>query len=307
MRSAEGCETIILFPTDVGVIGMIERRPFGGTGHRSTSVIFGGAAIGRVTQEVADGVLGLLLKYGVNHIDTAASYGEAELRIGPWMEGHRGDFFLATKTGQRTYGEARAEIRRSLERLRVESVDLIQLHNLTHPGDWDVAMGEDGALKAVVEAKETGLTRFIGVTGHGLMAAAMHLRSLERYPFESVLLPWNYILFKEGRYNRDFNALLEVCRDRDVAFQTIKSITKGSWADKKRTRNTWYEPLEDQGDIDRAVSWILGQGYMFLNSASDTELLSRILDSASRFTGQPSDEEMEGMVEKSSMSRLFVS
>ena len=296
-----------MLPTDDVMIGMIQRQSFGSTGHRSTSIIFGGAALGRVTQEVADDVLGLLLKYGVNHIDTAASYGEAELRIGPWMEGHRGDFFLATKTGQRTYGEAKAEIQKSLERLQVESVDLIQLHNLTHPDDWEVAMGDDGALKAAIEAKETGLTRFIGVTGHGLMAAAMHKRSLERYPFDSVLLPWNYILFKEGRYNRDFNALLEACKDRNVAFQTIKSITKGPWADKTRTRNTWYEPLEDQADIDRAVSWILGQGYMFLNTASDTELLSRVLDSASRFTGQPSDEEMERMVEKSSMSRLFVS
>ncbi len=293
--------------SDDGVIGMIERRPFGGTGHQSTSIIFGGAAIGRVTQEIADDVLELLLKYGVNHIDTAASYGESELRIGPWMEGHREDFFLATKTGQRTYGKAKAEIQKSLEKLQVESVDLIQLHNLTHPDDWDAAMGDDGALKAAIEAKETGLTRFIGVTGHGLMAAAMHMRSLEHYPFDSVLLPWNYILSKENRYSQDFNALLEVCKDRDVAFQTIKSITKGSWANKPRTRNTWYEPLEDQADIDRAVSWILGQGYMFLNTASDTELLSMVLDSASRFTGQPSEEEMERMVEKSSMSRLFVS
>ena len=216
-------------------------------------------------------------------------------------------FFLATKTGQRTYGAAKAEIHRSLERLQVGSVDLIQLHNLTHPDDWDVAMGGDGALKAAIEEKETGLTRFIGVTGHGLMAAAMHARSLERYPFDSVLLPWNYILFKENRYSQEFKALLEVCRDRNVAFQTIKSITKGSWADKKRIRNTWYEPLEDQADIDRAVSWILGEGYMFLNTTSDAELLSRVLDSASRFTGQPSDEEMERMVAKSSMSRLFVS
>jgi len=223
------------------------------------------------------------------------------------MKDHRDDFFLATKTGQRTYKEAKDEIRRSLERLRVDSVDLIQLHNLTHPDDWDVAMGGDGALKAAVEAKETGLTRFIGVTGHGLMAAAWHLRSLEQYPFDSVLLPWNYVLSKEARYSRDFGALLEVCRDRNVAFQTIKSITKGSWADKKRTRSTWYEPLEDQADIDRAVSWILGQGAIFLNSTSDPDLLARVLDSASRFDGRPSDEEMERMVEDSSMSRLFVS
>ena len=289
------------------VIEMIQRQPFGGTGHRSTAIIFGGAALGRASQEVANEVLELLLKHGVNHIDTAASYRESELRIGPWMKDHRNDFFLATKTGQRTYVEAKEEIRRSLERLQVDSVDLIQLHNLTHPGDWDVAMGEDGALKAAIEAKETGLTRFIGVTGHGLYAAAMHLRSLERYPFDSVLLPWNYVLSKEARYSRDFSALLEVCRDRNVALQTIKSITKGPWAGKERTRGTWYEPLEDQADIDRAVSWILGQGYMFLNSASDTGLLSRVLDSASRFTGRPSDEEMERMVEKSSMSRLFVS
>ena len=263
--------------------------------------------MGGVSQGVADEVLELLLKHGVNHIDTAASYGESELRIGPWMWDHRDDFFLATKTGQRRYGEAKAEIRRSLERLRVQSVDLIQLHNLTHPDDWDIAMGGDGALKTAIEAKETGLTRFIGVTGHGLMAASMHIRSLERYPFDSVLLPWNYVLSKEARYSRDFSALLGVCKDRDVAFQTIRSITKGPWAGKERSRSTWYEPLEDQEDIDRAVSWILGQGYMFLNSASDTDLLSRVLDSASRFAGRPSDGEMERMVEKSSMSRLFVS
>ena len=289
------------------MIEMIQKQSFGGTGHQSTSIIFGGAALGRVTQEIADDVLELLLKYGVNHIDTAASYGESELRIGPWMEGHREDFFLATKTGQRTYGKAKAEINKSLERLQVESVDLIQIHNLTHPDDWDVAMSDDGALKAAIEAKETGLTRFIGVTGHGLMAAAMHIRSLERYPFDSVLLPWNYVLFKEDRYNQDFHTLLEVCKDQNVAFQTIKSITKGSWANKTRTRNTWYEPLEDQADIDRAVSWILGQGYMFLNTASDTGLLSMVLDSASRFKGRPSDDEMGRMVEESSMSRLFVS
>ena len=296
-----------MLPADDTMIEMIQKQSFGGTGHQSTSIIFGGAALGRVTQEIADDVLELLLKYGVNHIDTAASYGESELRIGPWMEGHREDFFLATKTGQRTYGKAKAEINKSLERLQVESVDLIQIHNLTHPDDWDVAMGDNGALKAAVEAKETGLTRFIGVTGHGLMAAAMHIRSLERYPFDSVLLPWNYVLFKEDRYNQDFHTLLGVCKDRNVAFQTIKSITKGSWANKTRTRNTWYEPLEDQADIDRAVSWILGQGYMFLNTASDTGLLSMVLDSASRFKGRPSDEEMERMVEESSMSRLFVS
>lgn len=286
---------------------MIRKQPFGNTGHKSTATIFGGAAIGRVAQEDADEVKELLLKYGVNHIDTAASYGDSELRIGPWMEKHRKDFFLATKTGKRTYREAKDEIHKSLERLQVESVDLIQLHNLVHPDDWDIAMGEKGALKAVIEAKEQGSTRFVGVTGHGLLAATMHKRSLERYPFDSVLLPWNYILFKEDRYRQDFHSLLEICKDRNVAFQTIKSITKGPWGDKQRTRNTWYEPLEKQSEIDKAVSWILGQGYVFLNTASDINLLPRVLDAASRFKEQPTDEAMDKMVETIAMSRLFVS
>jgi len=273
----------------------------------STATIFGGAALGRVTQEEADHVRDLLLKYGVNHIDTAASYGDSELRIGPWMERHRNDFFLATKTGKRTYREARDEIHKSLERLQVDHVDLLQLHNLTHPDDWDVAMAEGGALEAAMEAKDQELTRFIGVTGHGLLTAAMHVRSLERYEFDSVLLPWNYVLFKSERYRQEFEKLLEICKDRGVAVQTIKSITKGPWAEKDRTRNTWYEPLEEQEDIDKAVSWILGKGYIFLNTCSDIHLLPRVLDAASRFEGKPSDAEMELMVEERRMSRLFVS
>jgi aryl-alcohol dehydrogenase-like predicted oxidoreductase len=273
----------------------------------STATIFGGAAIGRVTQEEADHVRDQLLKHGVNHIDTAASYGDSELRIGPWMEKHRNDFFLATKTGCRTYQEAHDEIRKSLKRLRVDHVDLLQLHNLTHPDDWDVAMAEGGALEAAVEAKDQGLTRFIGVTGHGLLAAAMHTRSLERYDFDSVLLPWNYVLYKSERYRQEFEKLLKICKDRGVAFQTIKSITKGPWADKERTHNTWYEPLEEQEDIERAVSWILGEGYIFLNTCSDTYLLPRVLDAANRFEVKPSDAEMERMAKERRMSRLFVS
>jgi len=168
-------------------------------------------------------------------------------------------------------------------------------------------MAEGGALEAAVEAKDQGLTRFIGVTGHGLLAAAMHVRSLERYEFDSVLLPWNYVLFKSERYRQEFEKLLEICKDRGVAVQTIKSITKGPWAEKDRTRNTWYEPLEEQRDIDKAVSWILGEGYIFLNTCSDMHLLPRVLDAASLFEGKPSDAEMERMVEERRMSRLFVS
>jgi aryl-alcohol dehydrogenase-like predicted oxidoreductase len=273
----------------------------------STATIFGGAAIGRVTQEEADQTRDQLLKHGVNHIDTAASYGDSELRIGPWMQKHRKDFFLATKTGRRTYQEAKDEIHKSLERLQVDHVDLLQLHNLTHPDDWDTAMAEGGALEAATESKDQGLTRYIGVTGHGLLAPAMHTRSLEQYDFDSVLLPWNYVLYKSERYRQEFEKLLQTCKDRGIAFQTIKSITKGPWAEKERTRNTWYEPLEQQEDIDRAVSWILGQEHIFLNTCSDTQLLPRVLDAASRFKRKPSDAKMEQMVEKRRMTRLFVS
>jgi aryl-alcohol dehydrogenase-like predicted oxidoreductase len=286
---------------------MIRKQPFGRTGHDSSATLFGAAALGDVSQEVADLTLELLKKYGVNHIDTAASYGDSELRIGPWMEKHRGGFFLATKTGMRTYAEAKKELEKSLKRLRVKSVDLIQLHNLTHPDDWDAAMSETGALKALIEAKEQGLTRFIGVTGHGLHAPAMHIRSLKRYEFDSVLLPWNYMLYKDERYRREFDSLLETCRDRGVAFQTIKSLTKGPWAEKMHTAETWYEPFVDQEDIDLVVSWILGQGYIFLNTAGDVKILPKILEAADRDDLKPTDEEMEELAKRKRMSRLFVS
>jgi aryl-alcohol dehydrogenase-like predicted oxidoreductase len=284
---------------------MIERRPFGRTGHNSTRTLFGAAALGRVTQAEADSTLEVLLQYGVNHIDTAASYGDAELRIGPWMETHRQDFFLATKTGERTYGQAREELHRSLERLRVDQVDLIQLHNLVDPQEWEVAMGSGGALEAAVEAREEGLVRFIGVTGHGVTAPAMHKRSLERFDFNSVLLPCNYPMLQNPQYAADFGALLGVCSKRRIAVQTIKSLARREWGDTPRTRSTWYEPLEEQHDIDRAVHWVLGQQDVFLNTAGDIHVLPRVLDAASRFETPPSTDDMEEMVAKRGMAPLF--
>ncbi len=288
------------------MIVMIRRQPFGKTGHQSSATLFGAAALGEVTQEVADETLKLLDRHGVNHIDVAASYGDAELRIGPWMERRRGDFFLATKTGMRTYAEAKSEFERSLERLRVKSVDLIQLHNLTHPSEWETAMGEHGALNALTEAREQGLTRFIGVTGHGLFAPAMHMKSLGRYEFDSVLLPWNWMLHRDEKYRREFGELLTMCRDRGVAVQTIKSLTKGPWGEKTHTAETWYEPFEDQSEITRAVSWILGQGTIFLNTTGDVRLLPKVLEAASLNLPKPGDDEMEEMAKRTHMSRLFV-
>ncbi len=277
---------------------MIAKSPFGRTGHLSTRTIFGAAAFSRVTQEEADRTFEVLFKYGVNHIDTAASYGDAELRIGPWMESHRHDFFLATKTGERKYQEAHDQIRRSLERLRVDQVDLIQLHNLVDPQEWEVAMGPGGALEAAIEAREEGLVRFIGVTGHGVNIAAMHKRSLERFDFDSVLLPYNYPMMQNPQYAADFEALMEICRERDVAVQTIKAITRAPWGSREQTRATWYEPLEDQEDIDKAVHWVLGRPGIFIDTVGDIALLPKVLDAASRYEAPPKDEEMAELGEE---------
>jgi aryl-alcohol dehydrogenase-like predicted oxidoreductase len=284
---------------------MIERRRFGRTGHASSVTLFGGAALARASQEEADRALELLLRHGVNHLDTAPRYGDSELRIGPWMARHRKDFFLATKTGQRTAPEAREEIHRSLERLRVDRVDLIQLHSLGHPDDWDRALGPGGALEAAIEARAQGLARFIGVTGHGWTIAAMHRRSLARFDFDAVLLPYNYFMARDERYRQGFEDLLAICRERDVAVQVIKSIARGPWATADRTRTTWYQPLEDQADIDRAVHWALGLPGVFLNTPGDLTLLPRVLDAAARFERRPPDAEMEAMLGATRMTSLF--
>lgn len=284
---------------------MIERRPFGRTGHLSSVTLFGAAALARATQAEADRALELLLRYGVNHIDTAARYGDSELRIGPWMARHRKDFFLATKTGERTAAAAREGIHRSLERLRVDQVDLIQLHSLAHPDDWDVAMGPGGALEAAVEARQQGLVRFIGVTGHGWTIAAMHKRSLARFDFDSVLLPYNFFMAQQERYRETFEEVLALCRERHVAVQIIKSIARGPWATQDRIRTTWYQPLEAEADIERAVHWVLGVPGVFLNTVGDLTLLPKVLDAASRFERRPSDAEMVSLAEAQRMTSLF--
>ena len=271
----------------------------------STATLFGAAALARASQAQADRALEVLLRYGVNHIDTAARYGDSELRIAPWMARHRKDFFLATKTGERTASAARESIHRSLERLRVDHVDLIQLHSLGHPDDWDQAMGPGGALEAAVEARAQGLARFIGVTGHGWTIAAMHKRSLARFDFDAVLLPYNFFMAQSERYRRSFEEVLDICRERNVAVQVIKSIARGPWATTDRTRTTWYQPLEEQADVDRAVHWALGVPGVFLNTAGDLTLLPKVLDAASRFERRPADDEMAAMVDRERVTSLF--
>jgi predicted aldo/keto reductase-like oxidoreductase len=221
------------------------------------------------------------------------------------MARHRKDFFLATKTGSRGAREAREDLHRSLERLRVDSVDLIQMHSLGHPDDWDQAMGPGGALEALEEAKQQGLARAIGVTGHGWTIAAMHRRSLARFDFDSILLPYNFFMAQNERYHQAFEEVTAISRERNVAVQTIKGIARGPWAAADRSHATWYQPLERQEDIDRAVHWVLGRPGVFLNTAGDLSLLPKVLDAASRFTRRPSDEEMTAMHDATRMSSLF--
>jgi aryl-alcohol dehydrogenase-like predicted oxidoreductase len=285
---------------------MVPKLAFGRTGHMSTRAIFGAAALAQVSQAEADRTLELLLEYGINHIDTAASYGDAELRVGPWMAEHRQDFFLATKTEKRTYAGAKEELHRSLERLQVEYVDLWQMHFLIEEDDWQTAMKPGGALEAFIEAKERGLARFLGVTGHELRVTDFHKRSLERFDFDSVLLPYNPVLMKNPLYAEGFESLISTCHERNVAVQTIKSISRGPWKDKEKKRATWYEPYEDPAHIDAIVHWVLSRPGIFLNTAGDIHLLPRVLDAAQRFDETAAQADFEEAISRIEVEPLFV-
>lgn len=284
---------------------MIDRLAFGRTGHQSSRVIFGGAALGSMRQERADQLLEVLIEHGVNHLDVAASYGDAELRIAPWLAAHPGRFFVGTKTGERTGDGARAELERSLERLGVDSVDLIQLHNLVEPEEWEVAHASGGAVEALVRARNEGLVRFIGVTGHGTRIAGMHLRSLERHDHASVLLPFSFTMLADAGYRSDVEQLLATCAERGVAVQTIKAVARRRWTDDTSPHFSWYEPLADPAAIDRAVRWVLGHPGIFLNTSSDGRLLRPILEAASAGGPPPADGEMLADVEAQGIERLF--
>ncbi len=284
---------------------MIAKAPFGTTGHESTRTLFGAASLSTVSQREADRALETAVRYGVNHVDTAASYGDSELRLAPWLARERDQFFLATKTDARDRAGAREQIRRSLDRLGVYHVDLIQLHNLVDVIEWETALREGGALEAAVDARDEGLVRFIGVTGHGLSVARMHLRSLQRFPFDSVLLPYNFVEMRDPRYGSDFEKLVAVCVERGIAVQTIKSIALAPLDGREQTAATWYEPLREQAEIDLAVHWVLGRAGVFLNTVGDVTLLPKVLDAASRFDSRPPDEAMEDLVSRRRLVSLF--
>ena len=285
---------------------MVLTHPFGSTGHESTRVIFGAAALSAMKQDKADAILDLLLEYGINHIDTAAAYGDSEIRIGAWMREYRRQFFLATKTGDRTYETARTSLARSLERLRVDQIDLIQMHNLVEEAEWQTAFGPGGALEALIEARSQGLVRFIGVTGHGSQVAAMHRRSLDRFAFDSVLFPYNFTMLGIDQYRGDVEMLIKLCDERGVATQTIKSAARRRWQNGNERKFSWYEPLRERDALRRAVHFVLSRQGLFLNTSSDTTILRDILDAACATPTTPTREAMEADVTHYAMEPLFI-
>jgi aryl-alcohol dehydrogenase-like predicted oxidoreductase len=284
----------------------IPMLPYGRLGHESTRTIFGAASLSHVSQDDADHTLDVLMRFGINHIDVAASYGDAELRIAPWLKRYPDHFFVATKTDQREAQGAREELHRSLDRMGIDHVDLWQFHNLADPIEWDTALSPGGVIEAAVEARQQGLIRGIGITGHGLQIAATHRRSLERFNFDSVLLPYNYITMQSEYYAENFNALLATCQERNVAVQTIKSIAYQPWMGQEHTRTTWYKPLENQDDIDMAVWWVLARPGIFLDTVGDIDLLPRVLDAASRFDESISQTGLEEHLSRLDCVPLFV-
>ena len=284
----------------------IPHAPFGSTGHESSRVIFGAAALAAMKRERADAILALLLERGVNHIDTAAGYGQSEPCLAPWLREHGDAFFLATKTRERRGPAAREGLERSLERMGIDRVDLIQLHNLVEEEEWEVALGPGGALEVLVEARDEGLVRFLGVTGHGTFAPAMHLRSLEHFPFDSVLAPCSHTMLASPDYAADFERLARVCAERGVALQTIKSVARRRWQDDAARRFSWYEPLLDPDAIRRAVHFVLARPGLFLNTSSDARILPLILDAAAGPIEAPETSALAADVGLHAMEPLFV-
>lgn len=290
--------------------GEMPTSPFGSTGHNSSRIIFGAAALGSMSPERAASTLAQLTPAGINHIDTAASYGDSEDRLKPFLAEHRDNFFLATKTGDRSGAAARASLERSLERMGVDSVELIQLHNLVEDDEWAEAFAPGGALEALVQARSEGLCRFIGVTGHGVRIPGMHLRSLAEFEFDSVLFPVNYSMLSSTAYRTDVEALIGLCQERGVAMQTIKSIARRRWQDEDGPRFAWYEPLMDGDAIANAVGYVLGfdtggEQRLFVNSSSDARLLTLMVDTARAGAPPPSDQAMADDQSHHAITPLF--
>lgn len=262
----------------------MQTRRFGRTGHMSTVAIFGGAAFWNITQEEADKVIEQVIAAGINHIDIAPSYGMAEIRVGPWMPRIRDQFFLGCKTMERTKEGAWREMHASLTRLQIDSFDLYQIHAITTYADLDAATAPGGALDAIIQAREQGLTKYIGITGHGVDSPAIFREALHRFNFDSVLFPINYVQYGNPYFRENAEALVAECRQKDVGTMIIKAITKGPWNDRPHTHTTWYEPFSRMDDIQTAINFALSQHVTGICTAGDTSVLPLILQACENFT-----------------------
>lgn len=273
----------------------METRRFGRTGHMSTVAVFGAAAFWEITQADADQVIESVIAAGINHIDVAPSYGQAEIRIGPWMPRARGRFFLGCKTMERTKAGAWKEMQESLKRLQTETFDLYQCHAITTLEELDAVTMKGGALEAFVEARRAGLTKFIGITGHGADAPKIYLEALRRFDFDSVMFPLNFVQMANPEFRKHAEELIATCKAKDVGLLIIKSVTKAPWGERQHTATTWYEPFDKSAEIQRAVNFVLSQDVTGLCTAGDTRVLPLVIQACENFS-RLSQDEMEEMI-----------
>lgn len=283
----------------------MQERRFGRTGHMSSILIFGSFAVGQLSQKEADSVMEMVLAHGVNHIDVAPSYHDAELRLGPWLERYRDRFFLGCKTQMRSRDEARKELQGSLERLRVDAFDLFQLHAVTTMEELDRCFAPGGSMEAILEARDEGLTRYVGITSHGLQAPAVELAALERYDFDSLLFTLNFKLWSDDQYRRDASALLRMAAERDIGTMVIKAVARGPWGDQERRYHTWYEPFDTSDSVESALRFTLSQPVTGAISAGDANLLPLLIDAAERFKPMSDAEQQQLLATAGRYEPLF--
>ncbi|HSL43016.1 MAG TPA: aldo/keto reductase [Anaerolineales bacterium] len=283
----------------------METRRFGRTGHMSTVAIFGAAAFMSISQEDADKVIESVIEAGINHIDVAPSYGQAEIRIGPWMPRERGRFFLGCKTMERTKEAAWNEMQQSLKRLQTENFDLYQFHAVTTMEELDAITMKGGALEAFVEARRQGLTRYIGITGHGVDAPKIYIEALKRFDFDSVLFPLNFVQMGNPEYRKYAEELIATCKAKDVGTMVIKAITKAPWGERQHTATTWYEPFNQYDEIQRGVNFSLSYDITGLCTVGDTRILPLFIQACQNFSPLTNDEKEEMIKSGSQYEPLF--
>jgi aryl-alcohol dehydrogenase-like predicted oxidoreductase len=283
----------------------MEKRRFGRTDHLSTVAIFGTAAFYEISQSHADEVMEYVLSTEINHIDIAPGYGQAEERMGPWLAKERDRFFLGCKTQERTKNSAAKELRHSLAILQVDRFDLFQLHAVTNMDELDQVTAKDGALQAILEAKEEGLTKHIGITGHGFEAPKVFLEALDRFDFDTVLFPVNFILYANQEYRESASALLDKCNESDVGTMIIKSIARGPWGERNKTHTTWYRPFTDKDWIQKSINFALSQPVTGICTAADVNLLPLVVDVCENFSPLDANDQQALIARADEFDQLF--